>query len=470
MRWLHLGALGGVLALASPAVAKPVAPAAVCDIYPGAPICATSVPACTLCHAGTPPPRNAFGAMVEANLLPGAPRPLSEADFLGALGTALGAIEERDADEDGVANIEELLAGTAPGDKASFPREVGCDSGGTNPEYDVCDYDPDFVFKKLNLDFCGRSPTFESMQAFRQTADKQAALHAELDRCLDSEFWLGQDGQVWQLAHRKIKPLQAIKAGEDSGPIPLGDYYDDYALFVYSQMDDHDAREALTANYYVTRRKNPTRYEKAGASDPIGDQDVAQQYRAGMLTTRWNLVLNVMFTAVPRTAAAQAMRGFLGVDIAKLQGLMPVQGEPQDYDAKGVTAEACAVCHSTLDPATDPCPRYEGLTGDIGTYYANRIQSSFRNEGPRIGEMPESGVLFGQPVSTLVEWAQVAANSDAFAAATVTDYWTLVMGRQVQPEELEEFNGLWQALRGRHNYRVEKMLHQLIETEAYGVP
>jgi hypothetical protein len=470
MRWLHLGALGGVLALASPAFAMPVAPTKVCEVYPDAPVCATSVPACAFCHQGNPPPRNSFGAQVEANLLPGAPRPLSVEDFVGALGTALQAVEGEDADGDGVSNLVELMAGTLPGDGSSFPKELGCDEGGTNPSYDVCAYDPDYAFKKINLDFCGRSPTWEALETFRQAGDKKAALHAELTRCLDSEFWLGQDGQVWQLAHRKIKPLQAIKAGDDAGPIPLGDYYDDYALFVYSQIDDHDAREVLTANYFVTRRKNPTRYEKAAASDPIGDQDVAQEFRAGVLTTRWNLVLNVMFTAVPRTAAAQALRGYLGIDIAKQQGIMPVANEPQDYDAKGVTASACAVCHSTLDPATYPFTRYQGLTGDIGTYDPNRIQRSFRNEGPRIGEMPETGVLFGQPVNDLMEWAQVAANSDAFAAATVTDYWHLVMGREVQPEELEEFTALWQAFRGRHNYSVEKMLHQLIETEAYGVP
>lgn len=470
MRWLHLGALGGVLALASPAVAKPVAPAKVCEVYPDSPLCETSVPACAFCHAGNPPPRNAFGALVEANLLPGAPRPLSDEDFLGALGTALEAVEGEDADGDGVTNLVEIMAGTLPGDGSNFPRELGCDEGGTNPGYDVCNFDPDFVFKKLNLDFCGRSPTWEAMETFRQTADKKAALHAELNRCLDSEFWVGQDGQVWQLAHRKIKPLQAIKAGEDSGPIPLGDYYDDYALFVYSQLDDHDAREVLTADYFITRRRNPTRYEVATAADPIGDQDVDQQYRAGVLTTKWNLVLNVMFTAVPRTAAAQAMRAYLGIDIAKLEGIMPVPNEPQDYDEKGVTAEACAVCHSTLDPVTYPFTRYQGLTGSSGTYDPNRIQRSFPNEGVRIGEMPESGVLLGQPVANLVEWAQVAANSDAFAKATANDYWTLVMGRDVQPEELEEFTALWQAFRGRHNYSVEKMLHQLIETEAYGVP
>lgn len=467
-----LCALGGALVLttSSVALAKPVAPTAFCDVYPDSPACAAGVPACGLCHDGTPPARNLFGAMLEAELLPAAPRPLSDEDFVGALGTALQAIEGQDADGDGVANLEEILAGTLPADDRSFPRELGCDEGGVNPSYDVCDYDPKYVFKKLSLDFCGRSPTWEEMQTFLQADDQKAALHAALNRCLDSEFWIGQDGQLWRLAHRKIKPLQAIKAGEDAGPIPLGDYYDDYALFVYTQMDDHDAREVLTADYFVTRRKNPTRYEIAGPSDPTGDQDVAQPYRAGMLTTRWNLVLNVMFTAVPRTAAAQAIRSFLGMDIAKLQGLMPVANEPQDYDDKGVQAEACAVCHSTLDPATYPFINYQGLTGSIGTYDPDRIRDDFRNEGARILEMPERGVLLGQPVANLMEWAQVAANSDAFAAATVRDYWSLLMGHEPSAEEQDEFQATWMALRDDYDYRVERMLHALIETEAYGVP
>jgi len=471
MNRLLFGALGSALVLfAAPASAKPIAPSALCDVYPESPACSAGVPGCAFCHAGTPPPRNDFGSMLEAQLLPAAPRPLSDADFRGALGTALQAVEQMDADGDGVPNLTEIMAGTMPGDANSFPKELGCDEGGTNPNYDVCNFDPKFVFKKVSLDFCGRSPTWDEMQAFERAPDAKAALHETLTRCLDTEFWIGQDGQLWKLAHNKIKPLQAIKAGEDSGPIPLGDYYDDYGLFVYSQMDDHDAREVLTADFFVSRKKNPTRYEVAGPSDPIGDQGVATEFRAGMLTTRWNLVLNTMFTAVPRTAAAQAMRSFLGMDIARLEGLVPVEGEPIDWDEKGVTAEACAVCHSTLDPATYPFKNYQGLTGSIGTYDPNRIQDDFRNEGANITSMPEAGVLMGVPVANLMEWASVAANSDAFAAATVKDYWKLTMGHAPSPEEQAEFQALWQAFRGRHNYGVEKMLHQLIETEAYGVP
>jgi len=73
-----------------------------------------------------------------------------------------------------------------------------------------------------------------------------------------------------------------------------------------------------------------------------------------MLTTRWFLAKNTMLTPVPRTTAAQAYRAYLGYDIAKLEGLQPVAGEPVDYDRKRVTAEQCAVCHSTLDPLSYP--------------------------------------------------------------------------------------------------------------------
>ncbi len=473
MKRLLLSVLGGMFVLAgSSASAKPIGPAALCDIYPDSPVCSAGVPDCSFCHLGTPPARNAFGTMLESELLPAAPRPLSTADFVGGLGTALQAIEGQDADGDGTANIEEILAGSWPGDPRSFPRELGCTEGGTNPDFDVCAYDPKYVFKKVMLDFCGRSPSWDEMQDFLAAGNRKDTLHTTLDACLKSEFWIGQNGQLWRIAHNKIKPLQALKAGEDAGPIPLGDYYDDYALFVYTQTGDHDAREVLTADFFVTRKRNPTRYEIAGPSDGIGEQGVDQEYRAGMLTTRWNFVLNTMFTAVPRTTAAQALRSFVGIDIAKLQGLEPVQGEPVDWDEKGVQAPACAVCHSTLDPATYPFTTYQGLTGDIGTYDPERIQRNFRNEGANILDMPESGVLLGQPVANLMEWADVAANSDQFAEATVRDYWSLLMGRErALPEHSEEYKNLWQTFRGPQvNYRVETMLHHMIETEAYGVP
>ena len=86
-----------------------------------------------------------------------------------------------------------------------------------------------------------------------------------------------------------------------------------------------------------------------------------------MITTAWFFVINTMFTAVPRTTAAQAYRSYLGYDIARSEGLIePPAGTPLiDYDQKGVTEEECAVCHRTLDPLSYAFTRYKGLIGSI---------------------------------------------------------------------------------------------------------
>ena len=48
----------------------------------------------------------------------------------------------------------------------------------------------------------------------------------------------------------------------------------------------------------------------------------------------------------------------------------------------------------------------------------NRLETFFPTAAPRITQTPERGVLFGQPVANLREWASVGANSDAFAVST----------------------------------------------------
>src|SRR6185436_5773529 len=162
--------------------------------------------------------------------------------------------------------------------------------------------------------------------------------------------------------------------GEDQGAIPIADYYDDYNLFVYTQIDDHDARDVLLADYFVMREEQGgvtvyTRVaELPGIPGQAGLENMSAERRAGLLTTRWNLLYNVMFTALPRTAAAQAYRAFLGFDISKQEGLYPIPDEPIDYDAKCVKAEACAVCHSTLDPLMYPFKNYNGFQGPAAEY------------------------------------------------------------------------------------------------------
>ncbi|MBV1861755.1 MAG: DUF1588 domain-containing protein, partial [Nannocystaceae bacterium] len=180
------------------------------------------------------------------------------------------------------------------------------------------------------------------------------------------------------------------------------------------------------------------------------------------------------FTAIPRTTAAQAYRSYLGTDIAKLEGLIEPPGSETliDYDDKGVTDETCAGCHRTLDPLSYPFSRYNGIggAGGSGDYNANRLAAFADTTQPNVDDTPEAGWILGEPVVDLVQWAQVAANSDAFATATVMDYWVLLVGERPNPLETETFVALGNDLATVHDYDVEAMLHDLIDTEAYSVP
>jgi len=483
----RLFAAVAIMAIALPAGAKPVAPSVFCASYPDAPACADGVAMCETCHT-SPPGRNVYGMQLEAALAPAEARPLSDAAFLEVLPEALAAIESLDADSDGYDNLEELLAGTGPADPRSRPIVGDCPRSIAANGWDVCNFDPVYAFKKVHLDVCGHSPTRDAVAAFEAEGDRLAALHAALDRCLDTEWWRGKDGVVWNMGNRKIAPLKSIKAGDDAGDIPLADYEDDYAYFVYVHTDDRDVREVLTGQYFVARTGGggdaPTVYTPF---NPLGLSDIETrgrgvgqlvfpQFRAGLITHRWFLMSQIMFTALPRTAAAQAYRSYLGYDISRLEGLFPIEGEPQDYDGRAVDQPECARCHSTLDPLTYPFSRYEGIQGGTGDfrlpfrYNPGRLSAFTETDSPRIVEVPEEGRLFGEPVADLVEWARVAADSEAFARATTLDYWKLMIGEAPRAEERVEFDALWNGLMTTHEYRVERMLHALIETEAYGVP
>ena len=460
----------GIALTLSDADAKPPATQIVCQTYPNAQQCVGGQPSCGLCHVA-PPQRNAFGSALEMNLAPGMARPLSDADFSAALPAALMAAEGLDSDGDGVSNRDEILAGTQPADPSSKPGSSAC-TGSDNPQYAVCTYDLRYAYRKVLLDFCGASPTYPQVRAFADLASddqRRAFIDAEIDRCTATEFWRGKNGQLWKVAHPKVRPVGSLKAGEDKGGVEFADYYDDYALFAYSQTDDHDAREVLTADYFVRRDVNPTRYSKVTT---LATQFVDQAHRAGNMTTSWTLGYFVMFTALPRNAASQMYRAYLGLDIAKQEGLFSVANEPQDYDAKGVTATACAACHATLDPLTYPYRNYNGVSAPATQfrYVPNRLETFFPTAAPRITQTPERGVLFGQPVANLREWASVGANSDAFAVSTTKDYWKLLIGHEPQSDENAEFVATWQRFKTTHQYRVQKLLHDIVKTEAYGAP
>jgi len=477
----------GVAALALsvfgvPSEAQPPAPTAFCGVYPDAPVCEGGETDCTVCHT-TPPSLNSYGVDLAAALVPGTERPLHEDIFLEGLAPALQAIEGLDSDGDGFYNIEEIEGGSSPSDAQSVPTPQDCSDDNATDGYNVCGYDYDFAFKKVMIDFCGRSPNRMEREAFSDAGNKSGALHDQLDACLDTEYWRGFDGKVWNLANRKIGPQQAVKSGRDAGEIPLADYDDDYAYFVWTQTDGRDVRLVLTGTTFVeaVRTAEGTVYEEWDRSpDEDGDlrgydrnQAVIPERRAGMLTHRWFLMSNTMFTSIPRTTAAQAYRAYLGYDISKLEGLFPIEGEPHDYDLKGVQVPACASCHSTLDPLTYPFSRYEGIGGgnapDYG-YSTNRLHGFRDVDGPGIIDTPEQGYIFGEPVADLIEWAEVAANSESFRRATVLDYWKLLLREAPRANERGEFNDLVAGLGSDNGWSIEAMLHDLIDTEAYGAP
>ncbi len=473
----------GVVGAPSSAQAKPPGPARVCEVYPTMPACAGAVPDCTLCHqsAGVAV-RNAFGEQVEDVLWAGDDVVPTDEEFTAGLEEALLAVEDLDADEDGASNVEELLAGSDPADADDLPGEATCEdtTGSEAWQYDVCNPDAAYTLRKVMLDVCGHSPTLEELEAVTTSEDPSERIHAALDACLNTEFWRGTNGVLWQLAHRKITPLPAIKSGAGEGGVPLADYDDDYNLFVYTQTDSRDARDLLLAQYIVGRTEGDTTeyYEMSETEQEARSLDARVftpvEQRAGMITSRWFFVNNTMFTAVPRTTAAQAYRAYLGYDIAKLEGLVepPATATLVDYDAKGVTDETCATCHRTLDPLSYPFTRYNGIggSGGSGDYDANRLASFVDSTQPDVDQTPEGGYVLGESVDDLVQWAEVAANSDAFAGATVMDYWVLLVGERPSATETEAFVALWSDFATVHGYDVEAMLHDLIDTEAYSVP
>ncbi len=471
----------GVSFVALDGHAEPIAPDVFCQQYASSPACQGNVVACTYCHTSTNPAGwNPYGESLRALL-----GDLSPQELIAELPGALAMVETEDADGDGVSNLEEITNGSLPGDGSSVPFEATCPEDTSELEYPICDYSPRHVYRKIHLDVCGQSPSWVEMEGFLALGvdDQMAALHEALDSCLDSENWLGKDGVLWRMAHPKIRPVGSLKAGEDSlDVIPIGDYYHDYQLYVWSQIDDNDARSVLTADFFVERTDDPTSYTVvAEAEADCGNacvEPMQPERRVGNITTRWFLSYFVMFTSLPRSAAAQAYRAYLGYDIAKDQGLFPItvangypMDEPADYDDKGVDEPTCAVCHTTLDPLTYAYRNYNGLVAAAGmgrAQYAPGRLEFLEPNNTLLHQTPESGYVLGQAYDDLVQWGQIAADSDDFAVAAARDYWRLFIGRDPLTSEQAEFEALWQGLKNEHGYSIEKMLHALIETEAYG--
>jgi hypothetical protein len=482
-RWVEgAGAMSvSLLCWAGPASARPTAPVIFCNAYPASPECLGRVANCAECHVSTAPPAwNEYGQQLVASLA-------RDRSFEEALPEALLAVEDGDADADGEGNGDEILAGTLPGDPFSFWRPPALAEGASNPQFSVGEYDYRFALKRATISYCGRSPTYAELLEFDSGLagldDAQAdallreRLHKSLDGCLRSEYF--STVMLPRLADKRIRPIFAI--GPDTtvrigqSRLVIGDYGYDYRLWRYLLTGDRDMRELLTAQYHVEENAAGELVRVEGAiaqPDPMalaGGQPLAPERRAGLLTTQWYLANNTMFSALPRTSAAQAYRSFLGADLANSDGVRPVPGEPVDIDDKGVDAPVCSQCHSTLDPLAYAFAKYAGIddgySGGFGTYDPTRVDRYL----PGWSDTAQQSWLLGQPVADLVEWASVAAASDAFKRNMADMFFQQALNREPSPDEAEEFSALWQSLPG-DGHSAWRLIHRLVDTSAFGVP
>ena len=437
MGWLLLG-------YASVSFATTTSTAIFCQKYPKAVGCENTATSCGICHAG-PPSLNAYGEDIKANLV-------------GPIDTnllvALSKIEGLDSDEDGSLNLDEINFLGAPGNPQIEPKK----------DINLV-FDEGIALKRIKSTYCGTTATYADMQKLKAATDPKAILHQELSTCLESAYWTKE--ALFRMADKKIQPLAATGFG---GPVVIGDYRFDYRLFSYIMSGDRDVRELLSAQYHIDAAGNKiegvvAREEPFSIGTRIviaGGQPLAPARRAGMLTTQWYLSNFTMFAVLPRNTASQAYRAYLGLDIAKGEGLMPMANEPRDVDSKRVAQADCAACHSTLDPISYAFSAYRGIEVSIALATGNPIGTYNAARTP----WEAQGQVLGKPVANLLEWAETARNSEAFQRNIAKMMFEQALSRGPLTHEAEDFEELWKGL-PMEGYSVNKMLHRFIETTAF---
>ncbi len=428
----------------TPLFASPSAVQIFCQKYEASTFCVDQEKSCTACH-NAPPSLNGYGEAIQKEV---------GGDLANQLYAALNTVENLDSDGDGASNKVEILSNSHPGNSDIKPAsEV------------AIKYDPLMALKRIKSVYCGESLTYTEATSLESSADPKSFLHSTLDKCLASDYWIKEALQ--RIADKKIQPLSTVGYG---GQVVIGDYRFDYRLFSYVMSGDRDVRDLLGAQYHVDENYNKVegtiaREEQFQVGERIviaGGQPLAPERRAGMITTQWFISNNTMFAALPRNTASMAYRAYLGLDLAKGEGIIPVPGEPRDVDNKNIAQPACAVCHSTLDPLAYSFASYQGIEVGIGLLF-NNIGTYDDGRTPWGGD----GVIFGQSVQDLLEWAAIARESDAFKKNVVNMIWESTLNRKPFPHEVAEYDALWRDL-PTQGYSVNKMIHSFIDTNAFG--
>jgi hypothetical protein len=444
------------------ALARPSGPRALCATYPDSATCKGKVPSCLVCHS-SPPTLNVLGAEIAGALYADPSYTFDDESYEALVPLALASVEGNDPDADGTSTLEEITLGTLAGDARSVPVVVTTPTGAANPHFDVGHYDARFAQRRVMNLYCGRPATYEDVRALAGASDALAFVDDALSACLESDYWRHEG--LYRLADKRIRPLEAV--GYD-GIIPLADYAWDYRLFSHVLTGDRDARDLLLATYHVDEDGNVI----TGAVPPpansllgTGGQPLVPERRAGMITTQWFLMIHTMFSALPRTTAAQAYRAYLGLDLSRSEGILPVSGEPRDVDQKGVQQPVCAACHSTLDPLSYAFSTYNGIGTLDETYYFEETGTYDPTRTP----YGESAVLLGEEVTDLVAWANAAASSEAFQQNLARMFFTHAMGREPNSSEEDEFRAIWTALPD-DGYSANALIRRIVFSNAFGVP
>lgn len=492
--------------------AKVVGPSTFCQTYPDVADCNGQLPSCNYCHVSTDPVVwNSFGEdLKDALVAYGSSVPPGFYNYGDHyqlyLPIVLPTLEDVDSDCDGLTNYAEMLFGTNPGLAQSVWVDPPAPTGGPNPWYKVGQYDHTFAFRRVSTVFCGKSATYDEIQAFLEGADPatpegktllNTRIDVRLDSCLQSTYW--RKNALRSMADKRIRPLK-VAAVDSSICLILADYEWDYRLWEWIMTEDRNMQELLTAQYHVDEGDEGQLVKVGLPSEPFGGivfppeldpalpssycpnapttlkyqypfgpgQPLLPERRAGMITTQWFLMIHTMFSAMPRTTAAQAARSYLGFDVAHSQGLNPTSGEPLDVDNKGVDEAPCSYCHSTLDPLSYAFAYYNGISGYAETGNYNEYRPAFLMPEWDFENPPQSVVL-ETPVVDLVHWAQVAANSDEFIRNMGKALFHFVLDREPMPDEAADFNALWQALPS-DGYSANQFLHHLVDLNAFGAP
>jgi hypothetical protein len=454
--------------------AEATAPAGFCAANPSSPACSGASIGCDYCHTNTTPPEwNSYGLAIKA-ALNGRP-------FDANLAAAVAAVAAQDSDTDGVANGVEISEGTLPGNTSSVLLE--CDGAAVPPA--ARPYDFTRAFRRLHVLYCGRSPSFEEVTAFEALGSDQAARYAKIDAaveaCLQSDYWL--DEGLQRLGDVRIRPNKQVGRNGTARLVIIGDYEWDYRLWTYVLSGDRDMRDLLLATYHVERGADGRLAKREGvipepewAPAPVSNlvsdliasgrgspqgQPLEPEKRAGMITTSWFIAQNTMFSPLPRTTAAQALRAYLGQDIALGQGLMPVNGEPLDIDQRGVRTTGCSDCHSTLDPLAYAFTWYNGISGrETGKYSAQRPTQI-------TGWTQNVGSLLGQPIRDAQDFAKVAVASELFPRNLATMFLRHAIERSPTSAETDEFEELWRSVPA-DGWSANKLIHRIVRSSFFG--